>query len=108
MEQKVHLERQINGYNTTDPIAGFHCHAIEKTVRSIDDVQNLGNDRRYISKDPRQDSGRCNFPHMRDVRRNIISIFKALYGDAMLVPIWMGTNRNICYRILLQKREFIP
>ena len=27
---------------------------------------------------------------------------KALYGDAMLVPIWMG------YRILLQKREFIP
>ena len=33
---------------------------------------------------------------------------KALYGDAMLVPIWMGTNRNICYRILLQKREFIP
>ena len=27
---------------------------------------------------------------------------KALYGDAMMVPIWMA------YRILLQKREFIP
>ena len=33
----------------------------------------------------------------------------------MLVPIRMGTNmtdenqqKNICYRVLLQKREFIP
>ena len=55
-----------------------------------------------------KNSGRCNFSHMRDVGRNITWIFKALYGDAMLVPIWMGTDGNICYRILLKKREFIP
>ena len=86
------MERQINGYNTTEPIAGFDCR--HRMNSSIDDVQNLGNDRRNISKDPRQDSGRCNFSHVRDVRRNITSIFKALYGDTMLVPIWMGTNRK--------------
>ena len=31
----------------------------------------------------------------------------------MLVPTWMGTNmadgnQHICYRVLVQKREFIP
>ena len=32
----------------------------------------------------------------------------------MLVPTWMGTNmedgnqQKICYRVLVQKREFIP
>ena len=38
-----------------------------------------------------------------------------LYGDAMLVPTLMGTNmrrtetnENICYRVLVQKLEFIP
>ena len=33
--------------------------------RSIDKVQNLGNERRYIYKDPRQDSGERNISYMR-------------------------------------------
>ena len=33
--------------------------------RSIDKVQNLGNDRRYIYKDPRQDSGQRNISFTR-------------------------------------------
>ena len=38
-------------------------------------------------------------------------IYRDLYEDAMVVPIRMGTNmanENHCYRVLLQKREFIP
>ena len=43
-------------------IAGFQCHAIQRDQnknqnRSIDKVQNVGNERSYIYKDPRQDSG---------------------------------------------------
>ena len=33
--------------------------------RSIDKVQNLGNERRYVYKDPRQDSGQRNISHAR-------------------------------------------
>ena len=33
--------------------------------RSIDKVQNLGNERRYIYKDPRQDSGQRNSSYTR-------------------------------------------
>ena len=47
---------------------------------------------------------------IRDIRRNVLlaQIYRDLYGDVMLVPTWMGTNKNICYRILVQKREFFP
>ena len=40
-------------------------------------------------------------------------IYRDLYGDAMLVPTWMGTNiadgtnKNICYRVLVQKRKVV-
>ena len=33
--------------------------------RAIDKVQNLGNERRYIYKDPRQDSGQRNISYTR-------------------------------------------
>ena len=33
--------------------------------RSIDKVQNLGNERRYIYKNPRQDSGQRNISYTR-------------------------------------------
>ena len=52
--------------------------------------------------------------HIREIQRNVYTkLNRDLYGDAMLVLIRMGTtwrtetNRNICYRVLLQKREFI-
>ena len=34
------------------------------------------------------------------------TFYQDLYGDAMVVLI-SETNRNMCYRVLLQKREFI-
>ena len=60
--------------------------------RSIDKVQNLGKERRYICKDPRQDSGHGNFSYARYAEKFFTQIYRDLYGDAMLVAIWMGTN----------------
>ena len=51
---------------------------------------------------------------MRYPKKCFTQIYRDLYGDAMLVPTWMGTNmadgnqQKICYRVLVQKREFIP
>ena len=60
--------------------------------RSIDKVQNLGNERRYISKDPRQDSGQRNISYMRYPKKCFTQIYRDLYGDAMLVLTWMSSN----------------
>ena len=60
--------------------------------RSIDEVQNLGNERRYIYKNPRQDSGQRNISYTRYPKKCFTQIYRDLYGDAMLVPTWMGTN----------------
>ena len=39
----------------------------------------------------------------RDIRGNVLSI------SSGCAPTWRTeTNRNICYRVLLQKREFTP
>ena len=53
--------------------------------RSIDKVQNLGNERRYIYKDPRQDSGQRNILYTRYPRKRFSQIYRGLYGEAMLV-----------------------
>ena len=58
--------------------------------RSIDKVQNLGNERRYIYKDPRQDSGQRNLSYTRYPKKCFTQ--KDLYGDAMLVLTWMSSN----------------
>ena len=52
--------------------------------RSIDKVQNLGNERRYIYKDPRQDSGQRIF-RIRDIRRNVLP---KLIEICMETPCW--------------------
>ena len=59
---------------------------------SIDKVQNLGNERRYICKDPRQDSGQRNISHARYPKKCFTQIYRDLYGDAMLVLTWMSSN----------------
>ena len=82
--------------------------------RSIDKVQNLGNERRYIYKDPRQDSGQRNISYTRYPKKCFTQIYRDLYGDAMLVPTWMGTNMadgNQQKHLLPsfdKKRVFIP
>ena len=60
--------------------------------RPIDKVQNLGNERRYIYKDPRQDSGQRNFSYTRYPKKCFTQIYRDLYGDAMLVLTCMSSN----------------
>ena len=66
--------------------------------RSIDKVQNLGNERRYIYKDPRQDSGQRNISYTRYLKKCFTQTYRDWYGDAMLVPTWitgwMSSNGN--------------
>ena len=60
--------------------------------RSIDEVQNLGNERRYIYKDPRQDSVQRNISFTRYPKKGFTQTYRDLYGDAMLVLTWMSSN----------------
>ena len=60
--------------------------------RLIDKVQNLGNERRYVYKDPRQDSGQRNISYTRYPKKCFTQTYRDLYGDAMLVLTWMSSN----------------
>ena len=60
--------------------------------RSIDKVQHLGNERRYIYKDPHQDSGQRNISYTRYPKKCFTQTYRDLYGDAMLVLTWMSSN----------------
>ena len=60
--------------------------------RSIDKVQNLGNKRRYIYKDPHQDSGQRNISYTGYPKKCFTQIYRDLYGDVMLVLTWMSSN----------------
>ena len=59
---------------------------------SIHKVQNLGNKRRYIYKDPRQDSGQRNISYTRYPKKCFAQTYRDLYEDAMLVLTWMSSN----------------
>ena len=57
-------------------------------------VQNLGNKRRYICKDPRQISGQRNISYTRYSKKRFTQIYRDLYNrDAMLVPTRMTSNK---------------
>ena len=95
-------------------VTPFKIYQNKNQNHSIDNVQNLGNERRWIDKDPRQNLGRRNNTYTRYPKKWFTQLYRDLYGEAMLVPIRMDTtwrtetSRNICYWVLLQKREFIP
>ena len=57
----VSLMRQLLVFRVTP----FKIDQNRNQNRSIDQVQNLGNERRYIYKDPRQDSGQRNISYTR-------------------------------------------
>ena len=59
--------------------------------RSIDKIQNP-NERRYIYKDPRQDSDQRNTSYTRYPKKCFIQNYRDLYGDAMLLLTWMSSN----------------
>ena len=48
--------------------------------------------RREIGKVPRQDSGQRNISYTRYPKKCFHKINRDLYGDAMLMPTWMGSN----------------
>ena len=52
--------------------------------RSIDKVRNLGNERRYIYKDPRLDSGQRNISYTRYLKKCFTQIYRDLYGSIRL------------------------
>ena len=60
--------------------------------RSIDKVRNLGNERRYIYKDPGQDSSQMNISYTRYPKKCFTQTYRDLYGDTMLVLTWMSSN----------------
>ena len=53
--------------------------------RSIDKVQNLGNERRYIYKDPRQDSGQRNISYTRYPKKCFTQTYTEI---CMETPCW--------------------
>ena len=60
--------------------------------RSTDKVQNLGNERRYIYKDPSQDPDQRNISYARYPKKCLTQTYRDLYGNAMLVLTWMSSN----------------
>ena len=91
----------------------FHCHAIKNRIanHSIQKVQNLENERRWVCKKLRQESGLCDISYARYSEKRFTQICKALSKDAILVFLW-GTqiwppenNRNISLWVFLQMLE---
>ena len=82
----VHLELLLLVFSVTP----FKIDQTKNQNRSVDKVQNLGNERRYIYKDPRQDSGQRNISYTRYPKKCFTQIYRDLCGDAMLVR--MSTN----------------
>ena len=58
----------------------------------MDKVHNLGDERKYICKDPRQNSGQRNISYTRYPKKRFTQAYRDLYGDAMLALTWMSSN----------------
>ena len=85
-------------------IGGFHMSHHQKHNRkhSIDEFKNLAYDRILIYKQPCKDLDLCSFSYVSYLEKRFNQIYRALYGDAMLVslggtPIWrLYSDRNSC------------
>ena len=95
-------------------ITPFKIDQNKNQNRSIDKDQNLGNDRRYICKDPGQISGQWNISYTRYSKKRFTQIYRDFYGDAMLVHIRMttkmadGDQQKHRLPSFATNREFIP
>ena len=106
-------------YNFKKTIAGFHCHAIQNRSKSKSKPFNRlspesgkwteVNIQRFAKIQAR------GIFRIRDIRRNVLPKFIEICMETPCwcppgwAPTWRTeTNKNICYRILVQKREFIP
>ena len=88
----IYLENKPSRLLLVFSVTPFKIDQNKNQNRSIDKVQSLGNERRYIYKDPRQDSGQRNISHTRYTKRCFTQTYRDLYGDAMLVLTWMSSN----------------
>ena len=52
----------------------------------------MGNEKRDIYKDPRQDSGQRSISYTRYPKKCFTQTYRDLYGDAILVLTWMSSN----------------
>ena len=77
-------------------VAPFKIYQNKNQNRSIDKVQNLRKESRWICKDSRQDSGHSNFSYARYTEKRFTQIYRDLYVAAMLVPIWKPTETLAC------------
>ena len=73
-------------------VTPFKIYQNKNQNRSIDKVQNLGNERGYIYKDPRHDSGQRNISYTRYPKKCFTKTYRDLCGDAMLVLTWTSSN----------------
>ena len=73
-------------------VTPFAIYKNKNQNRLIDKLQNLGNGRRYIYKDPRLDSGQRNISYSIYPKKCFTQTYRDLYGDAMLVLTWMSFN----------------
>jgi len=66
---------------------GLHCHAIKNKNRnhSINQLKKLGYERLLMYEQPRQDLGMCGYSLVRYLKKCFTQVYRALYGDAMLV-----------------------
>ena len=94
---KKYTFAKISGYVWSGPqsflllvfsVTPFKIDQNKNQNRSIDKGQNLGNERWYIYKDLRQDSGQRIISNTRYPKK----CFTQTYGDAMLVLAWMSSN----------------
>ena len=98
---------------TFNLLTPFKIDQIKNQNHSVDKVQNLGNERRYIYKDPRQDSGQRNITYTRYPKEYFTQTYRDLSGDAMMVLTCMSSNmangnqQKHLLPSLLQKPEFI-
>ena len=85
-----HSFSQLLVFNVT-PFKAFEWRGTENQYqnqnhnRSIEKVNNLGNERRYINKDPSQNSGQRNISYTRYPTKCFTQTYRDLYADAMLV-----------------------
>ena len=75
-------------------MVGFQCHAFINENRdfSINEFKKLGYQWWLIYEQSRQDLDLCGCSFSRYSEKCFTHIYRALYGDAMLVPTNMGTN----------------
>ena len=71
----------------------FHCHAIKNRIanHSIQKVQNLENERRWVCKKLRQESGLCDISYARYSEKRFTQILVKL---CLKTPYWCSFERR--------------